>query len=165
MRSTGVRALGSGTPGRSVLGPARVPDVGDDVEYNLVVPNVKERPRRQWRDYRSRAGARPVKAVLDQLTDEEVAAIVAGMKDVATRGLAAARHLRGDIYEVRADAANRSFRLLFSAEGRYSQVLLSLSVFEKRTRKTPPRELTLAEERLRDWRERGATGRRARRTQ
>lgn len=112
--------------------------------------------RRQWRDYRTRAGGRPVKAFLDHLTDEEVAAIVAGMKEVADRGLSAARHLRGDIYEVRADAPTRSFRILFSAEGRYSQVLLSLSGFEKRTQKTPPRELELAETRLRDWRARGA---------
>ena len=112
--------------------------------------------RRQWRDYRTRAGGRPVKAFLDSLTDEEVAAIVAGMKDVADRGFAAARHLRDDLYEVRADAATRSFRVIFSAEGRYSQVLLSLSAFEKRTQKTPVRELDLAEARLRDWRARGA---------
>jgi hypothetical protein len=113
------------------------------------------RPRRQWRDYRTAAGGRPVKAFFDELTDEEVASIVAGMKEVVDRGLPSARHLRGDIYEVRADAPSRSFRLLFSAEGSYSQVLLSLSVFEKRTQKTPPRELELAEGRLRDWRQRG----------
>jgi hypothetical protein len=34
--------------------------------------------------------------------------------------------------------------------------LLSLSVFEKRTQKTPPREIEMAEHRLRDWRDRGA---------
>jgi phage-related protein len=113
--------------------------------------------QRQWRDYRTRAGGRPVKAFLDSLTDDEVAAVVACMKDVADRGLAAARHLRNDLDEVRADAATRSFRVIFSAEGRYSQVLLSLSAFEKRTQKTPVRELDPAEDRLRDWRARGAT--------
>lgn len=117
--------------------------------------DAKKKPRRQWRDYRTRAGGRPVKVFLDELTDEEVAAVVAGMKDVVKRGLAAAKHLRDDIYEVRADAATRSFRVLFSTEGRYSQVLLSLSAFEKRTQKTPPRELQLAQTRLRDWRTRG----------
>jgi phage-related protein len=96
-----------------------------------------------------------VKAFLDDLTDEEVASIVAGMKEIAESGVRAAKHLRGDIYEVRADAATRSFRLLFSAEGRYSHVLLALSAFEKRTQKTPPRELVLAETRLGDWRARG----------
>jgi len=78
------------------------------------------------------------------------------MKDVAEQGLVAAKHLRGDVYEVRADAPTRSFRLLFSSEGRFGQILLSLSAFVKKTRKTPPRELALAEMRLRDWRARGA---------
>ena len=102
-----------------------------------------------------------MKGFLDGLTDEEVAAIIAGMKDVAERGLPAAKHLRGDIYEVRADASSRSFRLLFSAEGRLGQVLLSLSAFSKKTQKTPVRELALAEKRLNDWRERGAARRRS----
>jgi phage-related protein len=119
------------------------------------VTATMKKPQRHWRDYRTAAGGRPVKAFIDALTDAEVASIVAGMKDVVARGLPSAKHLRGDIYEVRADASTRSFRLLFAAEGKYSQVLLSLSVFEKRTRKTPPRELDLAESRLREWRHRG----------
>jgi len=76
------------------------------------------------------------------------------MKEVTERGLAAAKHLRGDLYEVRAEAGSRSFRLLFSAEGRLNQVLLSLSAFAKKTQKTPTRELERAETRLRDWRSR-----------
>jgi phage-related protein len=103
-----------------------------------------------------------VKEFLDELVDDELAAVVAGMKDVAERGLVAAKHLRGDIYEVRAEASTRSFRLLFSAEGRFSQVLLSLSAFAKKTQKTPLRELERAETRLCDWRDRGAGRRRAR---
>jgi len=83
------------------------------------------------------------------------------MKEVAAQGLRAARHLRGDIYEVRADASARSFRLLFSTEGRWSQVLLSLSVFEKRMQKAPQHEIQLAEPRLADWRMRGAAMRKA----
>jgi len=123
----------------------------------------KKKPRRQWRDYRTHAGGRRVKAFLDSLTDDEVAAVVAGMKEVVEHGLVAAKHLRGKVYEVRADANTRSFRVLFATEGRYSQVLLSLSAFEKRTQKTPPRELDLAEDRLRDWRDRGAAKKRAKR--
>jgi phage-related protein len=124
---------------------------------------TKTTPRRRWRDYRTVTGARPVKEFLDELADAEVAAIVAGMREVTERGLTAAKHLRGDIYEVRAEASTRSFRLLFSAEGRLSQVLLSLSAFAKKTQKTPPRELELAERRLRDWRSRAtAASRRSR---
>lgn len=76
------------------------------------------------------------------------------MKEVVEDGLVAARHLRGEIFEVRADASTRSFRLLFAAEGRYGQVLLSLSIYEKRTQRAPLREVDLAEKRLADWRSR-----------
>jgi phage-related protein len=115
---------------------------------------MTRRHHRQWRDYRTPAGSRPVKEFLAKLTDEEAAGVAAGMRDVRQRGTAAARHLRGDIYEIRADAATRSFRLLFSCEGRFSQVLLALSVYEKRTQKAPAQEIELAEKRLKDWRER-----------
>ena len=96
-----------------------------------------------------------MKDFLAALTDEEVAAIVAGMKAVQREGLRAAKHMRGEIYEIVADARTRSFRLLFAPEGRFGQVFLSLSGFVKKTRKTPPRELALAESRLRSWRARG----------
>lgn len=147
-------------------------DAGDPVRAAallnvLMLPGHETRPKRtrrsllteakakrRWRDYRTRAGARPVKDFIDALTDEEAASVVASMKEVAERGRSAARHLRGDIYEVRAQGATRSFRVLFSAEGRSKHVLLSLSAFEKRTQKTPVSELELAEARLRDWRER-----------
>lgn len=104
-----------------------------------------------------------MKDFLDSLTDEEVAAVVAGMKEVAKDGLPAGKHLRGDVYEIRADASTRSFRMLFAAEGRYGQVLLSLSAFVKKTQKTPRRELELAENRLHDWRQRGTALRRGKR--
>ena len=91
----------------------------------------------------------------DTLTDEELAEVVAAMKDVTAEGLATAKHLRGDLYEVKADAATRSFRVLFSAEGRFSQVLLSLSALTKKTQRTPKHELDLAESRLNECRARG----------
>jgi phage-related protein len=96
-----------------------------------------------------------VRDFLDGLTDEELAEVVAAMKEVSAEGLDAAKHLRGDVYEVKADAATRSFRVLFAAEGRFSQVLLSLSGFIKKTQKTPKQELDLAETRLAEWRARG----------
>jgi len=108
--------------------------------------------RFRWRDYRTAAGARPVKEFIYALTDEEAAAVVAAMKEVAVVGLSAARHLRGDIYEVRAESERRSFRLLFAKETKF--VLLSLHGFTKKTQKTPPRELETAERRLKDWRTR-----------
>lgn len=80
--------------------------------------------------------------------------ILAAMKDVQINGFDAARHLRGEIYEVRADGHQATYRILFAAEGARSQVLLGLSAFSKKSRKTPPAEMTLAQRRLRDWRSR-----------
>ena len=77
------------------------------------------------------------------------------MKEVAIEGLTAARHLRGDIYEVRAFAPNGSYRVLFAAEGKHGQVLLALEAISKKTQKTPTKTLELAERRLKDWRSRG----------
>jgi phage-related protein len=83
------------------------------------------------------------------------AAIIVYLERVAQRGLAAARQLRGEIYEVRIAGDRQSFRVLFATDGRYSQVLLALEAFSKKTQKTPPEKIALAEERLADWRERG----------
>jgi phage-related protein len=112
------------------------------------------RVRRRWRDYRTAAGRRPVKDFFDELSDADTAAIVAAMQEVQQLGLAAARHLRGDIYEVRAEGDRQIFRVLFATEGRRAQILLSLEGFSKKTRKTPPEKIGLAERRLADWRRR-----------
>lgn len=69
----------------------------------------------------------------------------------------AVRHLRGDIYEIRVRGDHVSYRLLFSAEGRYRQVLLSLVLIEKKSQKTPAQAINLAEDRLKDWRARGSS--------
>jgi phage-related protein len=45
--------------------------------------------------------------------------------------------------------------VLFSPEGRAQQVLLALEAFAKKTQRTPPRTIELAERRLADWRSRG----------
>ncbi len=111
--------------------------------------------KRQWREYRTAGGARPVKVFLDALSDEDFAVIRLEMKDIEQEGLRRARHLQSDIYEVRAEAKTQSFRILFAAEGRYHQVLLSLEGFSKKTQKTPPEKIKLAEQRLADWRSRG----------
>ena len=118
---------------------------------------MNERPRRRWRDFRTAAGRRPIKEFIDGLSDADAAAVVAAMKDVALTGLSAARHLRGEIYEVRADGDRQTFRVLFAPEGRRGQVLLSLEGFSKKTQKTPPEKIRLAERRLADWRGRGKT--------
>ena len=111
---------------------------------------------RRWRFYATVGGAKPAR---DFLVSKKVRAadrdeILAAMKDVQKNGLVAARHLRGDVYEVRASGTHAIYRVLFAAEGARGQVLLALSAFGKKTQKTPPAEITLAERRLADWRRR-----------
>jgi phage-related protein len=118
--------------------------------------------RRRWREYITGAGRSPVGETLDALSDDAYAEVAAAMRDVRVNGLVAARHLRDDIYEVRASHQRVEYRLLFATEGRRSQILLGLDAFEKKTRKTPDHMIDRALDRLRDWRERGRRKRAAR---
>jgi phage-related protein len=98
---------------------------------------------RRWRFFRTATGATPVR---DFLTGSALPAgdrdeILAAMKDVQINGLVVARHLRGEIYEVRANGARAAYRVLFAVEGAKGQVLLAVSAFTKKTQKTPPRRL------------------------
>jgi phage-related protein len=93
--------------------------------------------RHRWRDYTTESGRRPVKEFLDGLDDVDLASVVAAMVDVRRNGLRAARHLEGDIYEVRADGRGVIYRVLFAPQGKNKQVLLSLEGFRKKTQKTP----------------------------
>lgn len=111
-------------------------------------------PQHRWRRYKTARGGDPVKRFVDGLTEAETIELTAAMKDVETKGLAASRHLRGDIYEVRASGNGRTLRLLFAAEGR--RIFLALDGFAKKTQKTPPSKIKLAERRLKDWRTRAA---------
>jgi len=110
--------------------------------------------RRRWRDYQTRSGRRPVAEFIRELSDADAAAVAAAMKEVALEGLAAARHVRGEIYEVRADGDRVTYRILFATEGKRGQVLLALEAFGKKTQRTPPGTIALAERRIRDWRTR-----------
>lgn len=115
----------------------------------------KQRIKHRWRAYETPSGSRPVRQFLDGLPRAEAATILAGMKDVASEGLAVARHLKGEIYEVRASTEAQSYRLLFAPEGKKGRVLLALAAFPKKTQKTPGRLVELADRRLADWRRRG----------
>ncbi|MHB8450140.1 MAG: type II toxin-antitoxin system RelE/ParE family toxin [Mycobacteriales bacterium] len=116
---------------------------------------------RRWRFYTTSAGRAPVRDFLTDpaLPGQDRDEILAALKDVQRHGLEAARHLRGDLYEVRVTGTAVAYRILLAEEGRRGQVLLGLSAFRKKTQKTPPSELALAERRLADWRRRGRRSR------
>ncbi len=83
------------------------------------------------------------------------AEIAAAMKRVERDGLSIARKLRGDIWEVRISYDTNIYRLLFSPVGNHSHILLALECFQKKTQKTPPAKIDLAETWLADWLQRG----------
>jgi phage-related protein len=95
-----------------------------------------------------------VRDFIRSLPEQHAGALFAAMKEVARVGLSGARHVRGDIYEVRVESQRQAFRVLFARETSF--ILLSLSAFQKKTAKTPGREIDIAESRLADWRARGA---------
>jgi phage-related protein len=79
------------------------------------------------------------------------------MARIASDGLRStdARKLRGRIWEVRVEQKDVIHRILFASVGARGRVLLSLEAFVKKTKKTPPARIDLAESRLRDWELRG----------
>jgi len=114
-----------------------------------------QRVTHRWRDYRTASGRRPIKDFLSGLSSEDLAAVVAAMSEVRRCGLVVARHLDGEIYEVRADGKAVTYRVLFAPQGKRQQILLSLVAFKKKTKKTPSGAIRLAKSRLRDWKNRG----------
>lgn len=97
-----------------------------------------------------------------QVPEDDRVVMAAAMKKVRVHGTERARHLRRDIYAVRAFAQEHGYRILFAMEGRLSQVLLSLHAIRKQTQTTRPMDIELAETRLHDRRKRGSAGGRER---
>ena len=111
--------------------------------------------KRRWRHYRTRSGACPTLDFIRAQPSRVVAEIIAEMKRIEREGLSIARKLRGDIWEVRIAYDTNIYRLLFAPVGSHSHVLLALECFQKKTQKTPPAKIALAQARLNDWLERG----------
>jgi phage-related protein len=110
--------------------------------------------KRRWRYYRTSGGACPVEKFLDDLSDEDAVAVNAAMKEVREEGTRVAHFIRNEIYEVRSPGKDRTYRILFSQEGKHNNILLALEGFPKKTTKVPDAEIRLAETRLADWRSR-----------
>ena len=111
--------------------------------------------KRQWRDYHTASGTRPIKDFLLALPDEDRDSVLEEMEYVREHGTSVARHVRQDIYEVRATYDTKAYRILFACEGRFHHVLLALNGFQKKTQQIPQAHIKLAEQRLADWRRRG----------
>ena len=109
--------------------------------------------RFRWRWYSTASGSRPAKDFIESISVIDRLAVIKKMKSVAKRGLTPTRHLRDEIYEVRVTGQFVNYRLLFASEGKRNHVFLV--AFTKKTQKTPPQEIYLAQIRLNDWRKPG----------
>lgn len=111
--------------------------------------------RRYWRLYRTSSGNPIIRDELKALSAGTYANMVSAMDEVVDVGLRASKPLRGEIRQIEADGDHgTTYRLLFAVDGRRRQMLLALVSFNKKTQKTPPRFIDLAEVRLGDWRSR-----------
>ncbi len=110
--------------------------------------------KRRWRYYRTSGGACPIEKFLADLSRADAAAVYAAMKEVREEGTRVAHFIRDEIYEVISPGEDRTYRILFSQEGKHDHILLALEGFPKKTTKVPDSEIRLAETRLADWRSR-----------
>jgi phage-related protein len=62
-------------------------------------------------------------------------------------------HLRNDIWEVRVSGRGVIYRLLY-ARHKERRLLLGLAILNKKTQKTPQKDVNLAERRWADWKKR-----------
>ena len=108
--------------------------------------------------YRTASGKCPVKDHLDSLTDNQATKIAWVLKLIREFELIPAKYFKKltnteDIWEVRVDVGKNIFRLLGFFHGR--ELIILTNSFQKKSQKTPLKEIRLAEKRKRDFLSRG----------
>jgi phage-related protein len=104
--------------------------------------------------YRSASGKCPVEEHLDSLTDEQATRIAWVLQLIRELDQIPGKFFKklvntNDIWEVRVDAGNNTFRLLGFLHGR--EIVILTNSFQKKTRKIPLKEIRLAEKRKKDF--------------
>ena len=108
--------------------------------------------------YTTKSGKCPVKSYLDTLSDIQVTKIAWVLKLVRELDLVPAKYFTklkntDDIWEVRVDVGNNTFRLLGFFQGR--EIIILTNSFQKKSQKTPINEIKLAEKRKKEFLSRG----------
>ena len=103
--------------------------------------------------YESEDGKKPVEEFLDSLDNKMAAKLVGLMEVLESKGtelrLPYSEHLTDGIFELRCKLGSNITRALyFFVQGRR---IVVTNGFVKKTQKTPPKELSLAKERRKDW--------------
>ncbi|MBW2573625.1 MAG: type II toxin-antitoxin system RelE/ParE family toxin [Deltaproteobacteria bacterium] len=104
--------------------------------------------------YRTASGKCPVKKHLDSLTDVQVTKIAWVLKLIRELDQIPSKYFKklvktNDIWEARVDVGRNTFRLLGFFHGR--ELIILTNSFQKKSRKTPLKEIRLAEKRKKEY--------------
>jgi phage-related protein len=104
--------------------------------------------------YRTASGKCPVEEHLDSLSDEQFVKIAWVLKLIREIDQVPAKYLKkladtNDIWEIRVDVGRNTFRLLGFFHGQ--NLIILTNSFQKKSQKTPLREIVLAEQRKKDF--------------
>jgi phage-related protein len=104
--------------------------------------------------YKTVSGKCPVEDHLDSLSDQQVTKITWVLKLIRETDNVSTKYFKkivntNDIWEIRVRVGNNAFCLLgFFCD---SQLFILTNFFQKKTQKTPSKEIKLAEQRMKDY--------------
>ena len=104
--------------------------------------------------YQTKSGKNPIKKHLDSLTDEQVTKIVWVLKLIREIDPVPSNYFKklvntDNIWEVRVNIGKNTFRLLGFLHGK--ELIILTNSFQKKTQKTPLKEIRLAEKRKKEY--------------
>ena len=104
--------------------------------------------------YKTGSGKCPIEDHLDKLSDKQVEKIAWVLKIIREMNPIPTNYFKklvntDDIWEVRVDVARDTFRLLGFFNG--SELIILTNSFQKKTQKTPTKEIKLAEQRKKEY--------------
>ena len=104
--------------------------------------------------YRTASGKCPIKEYLDSLTDDQATKIAWVLKLIRELDQIPTKYFKklvktDDIWEVRVDVGRNTFRLLGFFHGR--ELIILTNSFQKKSQKTPLKEIRLAEKRKKEY--------------
>lgn len=104
--------------------------------------------------YRTVSGNCPVEEHLDSLDDEQVTKIAWVLKLIRELDQIPSKYFKklvntDDIWEIRVDVGRNTFRLLGFFHGR--ELIILTNSFQKKSQKTPLKEIRLAEQRKKEF--------------
>ncbi len=110
--------------------------------------------------YRTEKGNSPVEEFLESLTDKQAQKVAWTLRVIRDLDLVPQEYFKKlkptQIWEVRVQVGNNIFRILGFIDGK--ELIVLTNGFQKKTQKTPKKEIELAEKRMKDYLRRKRNG-------